>query len=76
MNSGAGEMVQWLKNTGCSSREPRFNAQHPHGDLNPPPVPEVQTPSFGLLKHCIYVVYRYIFRQAFLHKNKNEYLNF
>lgn len=34
---------------------------------------EVQTPSSGPLKHCIYVVYRYIFRQTFLHKNKNEY---
>lgn len=67
MNSGDGEMAQWLKNTGCSSRESRFVPQHPHGDLNTP-VLEVQIPSAGLLKHCIYVVHRYIFKQT--HRNK------
>lgn len=69
MNSGAGEMVQWLKNTGCFSRESRFNHQQTHGDLNPlTPVLEVQKPSSGLLKYCICVVYRYTFKQTLIYK--------
>jgi len=29
---GAGEMAQQVRSTDCSSRGPRFNSQHPHGN--------------------------------------------
>jgi hypothetical protein len=32
----AGEMIQQLKNTDCSSKGPEFKSQQPHGDSQPP----------------------------------------
>jgi hypothetical protein len=44
---GAGEVTQWLRALGCSSRGPGFNSQHPHGSsqLSVTPVPADPTPS-------------------------------
>jgi hypothetical protein len=33
--SRAGEMAQWLRATGCSSRGPEFNSQQPPGSSQP-----------------------------------------
>ena len=32
---GAGEMAQWLRLLGCSSRGPEFNSQQHHGGSQP-----------------------------------------
>lgn len=34
-----GEMAQWLKNTSCLSKGPRFNSQQLHGDSRPSVTP-------------------------------------
>jgi hypothetical protein len=53
-----------VKNTGCSSRRPGFNSQHPHGtsQLSVTPVPEDLAP-----------FHRHAFRQN-TNAHKNKYL--
>jgi hypothetical protein len=33
--SGAGEMVQWVRAPDCSSEDPEFKSQQPHGGSQP-----------------------------------------
>lgn len=44
-----------IKSTGCSSRVPRFDSQHPHGGSELPvtPVPGELTPSLGSTGVCV-----------------------
>lgn len=46
--SGGTELGSTIKSTGCSSREPRFNSQHPHRrpQLSITPLPGDLTPSY------------------------------
>ena len=50
---GAGEVALVVKNTGCSSRGPEFDSQHPYGgsqsSLTPGPVGLLHV--FGLHRH-------------------------
>ena len=49
-----------VKTTGCSSRRPKFCAQHPHGgpQMLVTPVPEDLIPSSGLCVHQAYTLCR------------------
>jgi hypothetical protein len=33
---GAGEMAQWVRAPDCSSEDPKFKSQQPHGGSQPP----------------------------------------
>jgi hypothetical protein len=48
-----------FKSTGCSSRGPRFNSQHPYNgsQISVTPVPGNITPSSGFLRHCVHLTY-------------------
>ena len=61
-NPGSSQTAQRLRSTGCSSRGPRFNSQHPHGSsqVSVTPVPGDLIPSSGLHGHqahtwCTYI---------------------
>jgi hypothetical protein len=68
------DRVTVVKSTGCSSRGPRFNSQHPYGSSQPSVilVPRDLMNLLASLASDIHVVHRHTYRQNSMHIKLNK----